>query len=157
MLDKCEICSQVAMKRQYQELRPKETLYLLELDFLDIGKITLPIGGEEISLMAINHFTKWIKVKVVAQETSIAIETFVKEYIIYRHGCPNRVQTNGERPYMSNLMREFFKENNIKYMITVPYYPKSNGTVEQVIRIIKNVMKKVRLGGRQLGKEHYTL
>ena len=78
---------------------------------------------------------------------SINIETFVKEYILYRHGCPRRIQTDGERPYVSQIMKEFFQEYNITHTVTAPYHPKSNRAVERVIRTIKSVMKKVRLGG----------
>ena len=57
LLEEYEICRQVAIKRQYQELRPIETLYPFELVSLDTGKITLPTGGEGIFLIAIDYFT----------------------------------------------------------------------------------------------------
>ena len=33
-------------------------------------------------------------------------------------------------------------------MVTASYHLKSNGAVEKIIGIIKNIMKKVRLGGQ---------
>ena len=85
---------------------------------------------------------------MVLQETSIAIETFVKEHILYRHSCPRRIQTDGGRLYISQIMKEFFAEYNIKHTVTASYYPKSNRAVERVIGTIKNVIKKVWLGGQ---------
>ena len=57
MLEECELCGQVAMKKQYKKLRPIETLYFFELISLDTRKITLPKGREGIFLIAIDHFT----------------------------------------------------------------------------------------------------
>ena len=91
-----------------------------------------------------------IKVKIVPQENSITIETFVKEYILYCHRCPRKIQTDERRPYVSQIIKEFLAENNIKYMVTAPYHLESNETMERVIGAIKNVIKKVQLRGQTL-------
>ena len=82
----------------------------------------------------------------MAYETSINIETFVKKYILYRHRCPRRIQTNRGRPYISQIMKEFLQEYNIIHNVTAPYHTKSNKSIERVIGTIKSVIKKIRLG-----------
>ena len=113
----------MANPKQFQTLKPIETLYPFELVSLDTGKIMLPSRQEGIFLIAIDHFTWWVEVNIVPQETSIAIETFVKDYILYCHKCPKRIQTDGGKLYISQIIMKFFAEYNIKYTITEPYYP----------------------------------
>ena len=98
----------MANPKQFQTLKLIETSYPFELVLLDTGKIMLPFGQEGIFLIAIDHFTYWIEVKIVAHEKSINIETFVKEHILYRHGCPRRIQTDWERPYVFQIIKKFF-------------------------------------------------
>ena len=55
-----------------------------------------------------------------------------------RHGCPKRIQTDGDKPYMSAGINSFFAKFNIAHEVTAPYHPKSNGMAERLIRLLKD-------------------
>ena len=152
MLTDCGVCNKMYARQRVQPLKPIEILYPFDLVSLDTGKFTYAPGKIGIFLVAIDHFTKWVEVKIVTRETSITIEAFVQEHILFCHGCPGRIQTDGGKPYTSQHLKKFLARHNIQHTITAPYHPKSNKAAEKIIGTIKGSLKKVKLGGEQWRK-----
>ena len=55
-----------------------------------IGKISLKSSsGHEFILVAIDYFTKWVKIDSYARLTSFGVASFIISHIIYRYGVPH--------------------------------------------------------------------
>ena len=55
-----------------------------------------------------------------------------------RHGCPNRIQTDNGKPYVSIGINSFFAKFNIDHEVAAPYHPESNGMAERLIILLKD-------------------
>ena len=123
------MCARLHNAVGYRPLQPIRCSYPFELVSLDTAEITLPSGAKGYLLVAIDHFTRWIECKWVNAQTTKAVEQFIKEYIIYRHGCPQRIQSDGGSVYVAKAILGFYESYNIKPTVTAAYHPESNGMV----------------------------
>ena len=88
-------------------LKPIETHYPFELVSLDTGQLTY--GNKKVYfVVAIDHFTRRVKAQVLHEQNSKSIMEFIMNSILFRHGCPARIQTDRGSPYVSEALRHFF-------------------------------------------------
>ena len=73
----------------------------------------------------------------------------MKDFVIYWHGCPAKIQTDGGRPYVSDAILRFCESFGISQTITAAYHPQSNGKAERVIQTLKNSMRKLQVTTRE--------
>ena len=146
LIGKCSVCAQLQTTVGYRPLRPIETHYPFEIVSLDTGHVTLPNGSREYFVIAVDHFTKWVEVQAFTQETSKNIMEFIAEEIIQRHGCPQKIQTDGGKPYVSQAIQDFLRNYGIKKTVTAAYRPESNGKAERIIQTLKQIMRNIRIG-----------
>ena len=110
---------------------------------LDTAHITMPSGNKKYIVVAIDHFTRWIEVAILTNETSQSIMNFIESEILMRHGCPKRIQTDGGKPYVSSGIKNFFAKFNVTHDIAAHYHPESNGMAERLIRSLKDRLSRV--------------
>ena len=103
----------------------------------------MPSGNKKYIVVVIDHFTCWIEVAILTNETSQSIMNFIGREILMRHGCPKRMQTDGSRPYVSSGIKNFFAKFNVTHDIAAPYQPESNGMAERLIRSLKDRLSHV--------------
>ena len=120
-----------------------ETHYLFELVSLDTAHFTTPLGNKKYIVVAIDHYTRWIKATIVTMETSQSIMSFIKQDILMRHGCPKQTQTDGGKPYILLGINSFFAKHNIAHKVSAPYHPESNGMAERLIQSLKDRLSHV--------------
>ena len=82
-------------------------LYPFQIISLDTGCITYENDNKFYFVVAIDHFTRWIEVRVLQKENSEEIIQFLKDFIIYRHRCPAKIQSDGRKPYVSDVILNF--------------------------------------------------
>ena len=104
----CDICGRFASRFNQCPLKPIETHYPFELVSLDTGQLTFGNGKKVYFVVAIDHFTRWVEAQVLHEENSKSIMEFIMNNILFRHGCPARIQTDGGLPYVSEAIRHFF-------------------------------------------------
>ena len=75
---------------------------------LGTAHVTMPSGNMKYIVVAIDHFTCWIEVTVLTNETSQSIINFIEQELLMRHGCPKRIKTDGGKPYVSAGINSFF-------------------------------------------------
>ena len=71
--------------------------------------------------------------KSIRREISEEIIQFLKEFIIYCHGCPAKIQSNSKHPYMSHAILRFCTTFKIQHQVTSTYHPQYNGKAERII------------------------
>ena len=65
-------------------------IYPFQMISLDTGCSTYSNDNKFYFVVAIDHFTQWIEVRELRKENSEEIIQFLKDFIIYWHGCPQR-------------------------------------------------------------------
>jgi transposase InsO family protein len=80
--------------------------------------------------IAVDKFTKWVKVNLVASITAAKVVEFIKE-IMYRFGVPNNIITNNGTQFTVRKFKDFCAESGIKINYTSVSHPQSNGQVER--------------------------
>ena len=75
---------------------------------LDTGQKTFGKGKKVYFVVAIDHFTRWVEAQVLHEKNSKSIMEFIMNSILFRHGCPARIQTDRGLPYVSEAKRHFF-------------------------------------------------
>jgi transposase InsO family protein len=63
--------------------------------------------------VAVDKFTKWIKVKQVASITAAKAVKFIKE-IMYRFGVPNNIITDNGTQFTTREYKDFCVDSGIK-------------------------------------------
>jgi transposase InsO family protein len=98
-------------------------------------------GVHTYVLVAIDKFSKWIKVvPVTNQEATTAVKFF--ESITYRYGVPNSIITDNGTNFTFDEFQEFAKELGIKIKYASVAHPKSNERVEKENGLVCTSLKK---------------
>lgn len=145
----CSICSRLNKTIGYRPLQPIQADHPFQKVALDVGYVTIKKDSELSKsyyfIVAVDHFTKWAEVSHLPSQTSKWIMEFIEKDIIFRHGCPQMIRTDGGKPFVSNAIEEFFSDYNINHSISAPYHPESNGLAERFIQTIKGIMHSLKL------------
>jgi transposase InsO family protein len=80
--------------------------------------------------IAVDKFTKWIKVKHSASITAAKAMEFIKE-IMYMFGIPNNFITNNWTQFTAREFKDFCADSGIKINHSSVSHPQSNGQVER--------------------------
>ena len=104
----------------------------------------LPTVPENLrfATVALEYFTKWIKVKALVKITSGALTSFVWQMIIYHFGVPSYIKVDNGKQFDCTEFRNFCSELGIKLAFTSVNHPESNGAVERANGLIFSVVSK---------------
>ncbi|GJY57794.1 reverse transcriptase domain-containing protein [Tanacetum coccineum] len=105
-------------------------------------------GGARFLVVAINYFTKWVKVKPLTSTTGKHMERFVWEHIVCRVRTPQIIILDNGKQFAEGTFLVFCQKLGILQSFTSVYHPQANGQVEVTNReIVKGIE-------RRLGKTH---
>jgi hypothetical protein len=97
------------------------------LDLVDLFKKAK--GGFTHIFIAMDKFTKWIKVKPRASITAAKAMEFIKG-IMHRFGVPNNISTDNGTKFTVSEVKDFCADSGIKINYASVSHPQSNGQVE---------------------------
>ena len=78
-------------------------------------------------LVAINYFTKWVKVEPLVVITEDKIQIFVWKIIVYRFGIPRTIISDNGRQFDSKKFKEFYAELGIQNHYSSLGHPQAMG------------------------------
>ncbi|XP_024634507.1 uncharacterized protein [Medicago truncatula] len=107
-----------------------------------LGPFPLAQGQLKFLIVAVDYFTKWIEVELVATITADRIKKFYWKKIICNFGLPAVLVTDKGTQYASSSMANFCKEWGIKLNFTLVKHPQSNGQAESANKVILQGLKK---------------
>jgi hypothetical protein len=108
------------------------------LDF--VGPFQTAPGGYRFILVAIDKFTKWIKVRPVAKVTSEKAAKFMQD-ITHRFGVPNRIITDLGTAFTCSAFWDFCQDNTIDVYYSSVAHPRCNGQVERANDMVLQAIK----------------
>jgi IS30 family transposase len=94
-----------------------------------VGPFKKAKGGFTHIFIAMNKFTKWIKVKPAASITAAKAVEFIKE-IMYRFGIQNNIITDNGTQFNAREFKNFCVDTGIKINYASVSHPESNSQVE---------------------------
>lgn len=107
-----------------------------------LGPFPLAQGQMKFSIVTVNYFAKWIKVKALAKITATNLQKFFKIIILARCRIPQFVVTNNEMQFTYDNLNKLFKDLNVKRHFTLAEQLLTNGQVELVNRVLLRGLKR---------------
>jgi hypothetical protein len=112
-----------------------ELFYRVALDIA--GPLPKTKSGNKYILVAVDHYSKWCKAKVVVDHGAKTATKFLEDDVICRYGVPKFVLTNNGREWAAEF-DVMCKDYGIQHQHTSPQWPQCNGMVERLIKTIKH-------------------
>jgi IS30 family transposase len=143
LVRKCEGC-QFFAKQQHLSAQalctipPSWSFAMWGLD--TVGPFCTTLGGYKHILVAVDKFTKWIKVGPVVKVTSEEAVKFIGD-ITNRFGVPNRIITDLGKAFTDSAFWDFCQENTINVYYSSVAHPWCNGQVERANGMVLQALK----------------
>ena len=109
----------------------------LQLVFADIAELPTSRRGYRYILVLVDHFSKYINIYPMKDQTAQTVTKFIFEDYIAEHGIPEAIHTDQGRQFEARLMQDLCERLNIRKSRSTPYHPQGAGLVERVNRVIK--------------------
>jgi hypothetical protein len=116
-----------------------------------VDTLTLAWGNYTVVVVAIEYFTKWVKVKPVTNVSSTTSKKFFWQNIIYCYGGPRHITVDNANYFDSTMFKDFYQQVRTKVTFTSVYHPQSNSAEEMANALIFEAIKKI-LEGEKKGK-----
>ena len=98
-------------------------------------------------LIVADVFSKYFLVRKLANSTSAAICAELAT-IVTELGLPHIIRSDNGPCYNSKEFQQFLQQYNITHQTSSPHHPRSNGFVERMVRVAKNLMDKATREGK---------
>ena len=110
----------------------------------------LPQGKRQMKflLVAIDYFTKWVKVEALATITETKVHNFVWKNIICRFGILRTIISDNGRQFDSQAFRSFYSNLGIRNKYSSPGHPQANGQTEVTNRTLLRLIKSRLVGAK---------
>ena len=90
----------------------------------------------------IDHFSKFWMAFIIENKEANIILKYLK-LALECNGYPEEIGSDNGREFKNNLIENYLKENNIKFIHWAPYNPHSQGVVERFHQTIKDLIYSV--------------
>ena len=143
-INSCLICqSEVRFKPSttYELVKPKFAWHTVSMDL--VGPLPPSTIGVKYIIVAIDHLTKWVEARSVKDLGARTVARFVQEQIIHRHDCPQFLLTDNATNFTGRVLPKLNYLMGIRGVLTTPYHPESNGTVERVNATLEMILRKL--------------
>ena len=141
---RCDVCA--ANKKPYRtpraplgKMQVGGTLDRLSTDIL--GPLPLTPRGNRYILVATDHFSKWVEIMAVPDQSAVTCANKLLNEVISRYGCPLTLHTDRGRNYESSIFIELCKLLEIKKTRTSVRNPRCNGQAERFNRSLLRMIK----------------
>jgi hypothetical protein len=98
-------------------------------------------GNTQI-LTAIDYATRWVVMKAVPNRTSETVLKFFYDEIVTNYGLPSSVITDRAPYFLEGVFGQYLKDNHVKHLATSAYHPRTNGMIERMHRVLKDMLTK---------------
>jgi transposase InsO family protein len=114
-----------------------------------------PIRRRQLKFLvvAIDYFTKWVKVEPLATITEKNIQNFVWKAVICQFGIPRVLDSDNGKQFDNPRFKQFSQELSIHNHYSSPGHPQANGQVEVTNRSLLKLIKTQLEGAKGLWLE----
>jgi transposase InsO family protein len=151
-IKQCDVCG--ADKKPHKTPRaPMGTLVtgapmdVVATDYL--GPFPVSEQGNRYILVLTDHFSKYVEVLAVPDQTAETCANKVLNEFIARWGCPLSIHSDLGRSYESRVFKELCRLMEIRKTRTSPRNPRGNGQVERFNRTLVQMIKAYLCGQQE--------
>ena len=106
-----------------------------------IRTLTRSEAGNRYIIVVVDHFSKYVIAIAVPDLTALTTARFIVNQIICKYGMPGRICTDQGVNFESELFKYMCDLLQIAKVRSTTYHPQTNGQVERVNRILKQLIK----------------
>jgi len=144
LVDECEICLRGGDERCNSKNSIVQTTKMGELWEIDmLGRIPARNGSSKFIFVAVDHFTKYVKTKVVKTKSKEVIAQAVKELIVEKHRAPTRIYSDNGKEFQNETTARLSQNLGFKWVFNSPGHHNAIGAVERVNRTLMTKIKKL--------------
>ena len=149
---KCDVCATIkplhkVPRAPLGKMQVGATLDRLSTDIL--GPLPVTPRGNRYILVATDHFTKWVEIMAVPDQTAVTCANKLLNEVICRYGCPLTLHSDRGRNYESLLFVELCRLLEIKKTRTSVRNPRCNGQAERFNRSLLRMIKAFLCGEQE--------
>ena len=142
---KCDKCKRFGELKHTssEELHCLETSWSFHKWGIDILRpFPLAPGRFKYLVVAINYFTKWIKVEPLPTTMAEKVRKLVWKRIIFRYGVSHQLVSNNGTQFMDWRFKDLCRELGITQLFSSVKHPQTNGLAEATNKVIFVGLKK---------------
>jgi transposase InsO family protein len=95
-------------------------------------------------VVVVEYFSKWIEAKPLATITSVTVQKFFGQNIVWRFGVPKAITVDNITQFDAETFKTFCDQIGTKIHFASVRHPESNGLVERANGIIiTGIMKSI--------------
>ena len=117
------------------------TVALCTMGTRHFGFLSAGHKADEVLVVDIDYFTKWVEAELLASITQQNVKNFVWKNIVCRFGVPKILMSDNGRQFDNALFRDFCAYFGIPNHYSSPTYPQANGQAEVANRSLLKIIK----------------
>ena len=136
-VSRCNVC------QEYRYAQPKEPLTMHERPDRPWAKVGCDLFYlKQIPyLLTVDYYSHYPEISLLSNESSRQVIVQLKS-LFSRHGIPSTLMSDGGPQFSSAEFKQFTNEWGIEHKMSSPYYPQSNGLVENCVKVVKRILGK---------------
>ena len=108
-----------------------------------IGPINPPTSkGHRFILVITEYFSKWAEAIPLKEVKTSDVIKFIKHHVIYRFGVPRWIIHDNGSKFISQPFQRFCNKFRIQSVLSMAYYPPTNGLAKAFNKTIGKLLKK---------------
>src|SRR6266540_2410977 len=130
-------CQQKGSMRQNNQKRTISLTDIFERWGINIvGPLSIIREENRYIVIIMDYFSRWPEVRPLKVANVNTVATFLYEEIICRFGVPRVLQSDRGTYFVNEIIQRLTKRFRIKYSLSSPYHPQSNGLVERFNKML---------------------
>ncbi|CAF4174508.1 unnamed protein product, partial [Rotaria sordida] len=123
---------------------PSEIFDLIGIDFWGPTREATSIGNRYI-ITCTDHLSKFVIAKAIPTASASEAAKFLVEDVIFKYGhIPKHILTDQGSHFNNYLMQAITKDIGINRILSTPFHPQTNGTIERFNATIKTQLCKLQ-------------
>ncbi|RMC09016.1 hypothetical protein DUI87_14015 [Hirundo rustica rustica] len=121
-----------------------------------IDYITLPQTrqGKRYVLTMVEATTGWLETYPVPHATAQNTILGLKKQILWRHGTPERIESDNGTHFKNSLINNWAREHGIEWVYHIPYHAPASGKIERYNGLLKTTLKALGGGSFKNWEQH---
>ncbi|GAB0188949.1 hypothetical protein GRJ2_001360200 [Grus japonensis] len=151
VIHQCETCAAIKQAKRVKPLwYGGRWLKYKYGEAWQINYITLPQThqGKRYVLTMVEATTGWLETYPVPHATARNTILGLEKQVLWRHGTPERIESDNGTHFRNNLIDTWAKEHGIEWVYHIPYHAPASGKIERYNGLLKTTLR--AMGGGTL-------
>lgn len=109
-----------------------------------LGPLTTTAEGHNYILVVVDVASRFTITRPLRTKAMNDVAPVLTD-VLLEYGFPNTIRSDRGKEFVNHLLKELFKQLEVDRKLTPSYDPKSNGTAEAHVKLIRAAVKKIRL------------